>query len=34
MALGFTRIIVAENATDEASLNALEYARSEMSKKS
>ncbi len=33
-ALGFDKIIVAENATDEACLNALEYARSQMSKTS
>ena len=33
-ALGFSNIFVAENATDEASMNALEYITSEMSKKS
>ena len=32
-ALGFDKIFVAENATDEACLNALKYARSQMSKK-
>jgi len=33
-ALGFSNILVAENATDEACMNALEYATAEMSKKS
>jgi len=32
-ALGFSHIIVAENATDEACLNALKYAKSQLSKK-
>ena len=32
--LGFERIIVAENATDEACMNALEYAKVKLSKKS
>ena len=32
-ALGFSNIVVAENATDEACMNALEYAIPEMSKK-
>lgn len=33
-ALGFGNIVVAENATDEACMNALEYAASKMSKNS
>jgi uroporphyrinogen-III synthase len=33
-ALGFSNIFVAENATDEACMNALEYALAKMSKKS
>ena len=33
-ALGFGHIFMAENATDEACMNALEYAASKMSKKS
>lgn len=33
-ALGFSNIIIAENATDEACMNALEYANAKMSKKS
>jgi len=33
-ALGFSNIFVAENATDEACMNALEYATAKMSKKS
>ena len=33
-ALGFSKIFVAENATDEACMNALKYALPEMSKKS
>ncbi len=33
-ALGFSNIFIAENATDEACMNALEYARAKMSKKS
>lgn len=33
-ALGFSNIFVAENATDEACMNALEYAIAKMSKKS
>ena len=32
-ALGFSNILVAENATDEACMNALEYATAKMSKK-
>ncbi len=33
-ALGFSNILVADNATDEACMNALEYAAAKMSKKS
>ena len=33
-ALGFSNIIIAENATDEACMNALEYVNAKMSKKS
>jgi uroporphyrinogen-III synthase len=32
-ALGFSNIFIAENATDEACMNALEYVRAKMSKK-
>ena len=33
-ALGFSNIFIAENATDEACMNALEYVNAKMSKKS